>query len=520
MIRISEFKIDALEKTDALPGLIERRLHLPPGGVKSFSIVRESIDARKKPSVYKVYTVDIETENDGRFLSHCRKAGIKAEEAPEERPFEIPEADMKGERPVVAGFGPCGIFAALTLARAGAKPIVLERGPSMEERVKAVEHFWESGQLDPKANCQFGEGGAGTFSDGKLTTGTRSEFRRFVLEEFVKAGADKEILYKQKPHIGTDVLRTVVVNLRKEIESCGGEVRFGTKLEDLILENGKLAGAVLEGGEVIKTEDLILALGHSARDTVRTLYGRGLDMERKQFSMGVRIEHPQELIDRAQYGTDAEKLGLGPADYKLNVRTADGRGVYTFCMCPGGVVVNASSHEGCVTCNGMSYFKRDSGKANSALLADVRKEDIPGDGPLEGIAFQEKFEKLAFALGGGDYSLPKERLGSFMTKGELKKCLPGFVYDSLTEAIPMLGKKLKGFDDPDALMYAIESRSSSPVRILRSEEGFAMQDERALEGLYPAGEGAGYAGGIMSAACDGVKTALKIIEKNKKREEA
>ena len=515
MIRINEFKIRALEKTDTLPAKVERRLHLPSGGVKSFSIARESIDARQKPEVFKVYSLDIEAGmSDEQLLKACKKAGLKAEPAPKRKDIEIPDGKDLGFRPVIAGFGPCGMFAALTLAKAGAKPIVLERGPSMDERVKAVERFWKTGELNLKANCQFGEGGAGTFSDGKLTTGTRSEYQRFVLEEFVRMGASPEILYKQKPHIGTDVLRTVVVNLRKEIESLGGEIRFCTKLESLEAKDGKLISVKLEDGSVLETKSLILALGHSARDTVRALYELGLDMEKKPFSMGVRIEHPQSVIDKAQYGADAKDLGLGPADYKLSVKTKEGRGVYTFCMCPGGVVVNASSQEGCITCNGMSYFKRDSGKANSALLADVRKEDIEGESPLCGIAFQEKYEHLAYLLSGESYALPTETVGRFMTESELKKCLPTFVYDSLVEAIPMLGKKLKGFDDPGSLVYAIESRSSSPVRIKRNESGFAMSGGSEIEGIYPAGEGAGYAGGIMSAACDGIRTAIKLLAQN------
>ena len=512
MVRIHELKIQALEKTDILPAKIEKRLHLSSGELKSFSIAKERIDARQKPNVYKVYSVDIETDrSDSDILKLCKKAGLKAEPAPAKKGLLIPKVKEPRTRPVIAGFGPCGIFAALTLAMAGARPIVLERGPSMEERVAAVKLFWETGKLDISANCQFGEGGAGTFSDGKLTTGTRSEYARFVLEEFVKAGANEEILYKQKPHIGTDVLRTVVVNLRKEIESLGGEVHFGTKFTDITVKDGKLTEVITEDGSTIEADTLVMALGHSARDTVRKLYEKGLDMEKKPFSMGLRIEHPQSVIDRSQYGTDAEKLGLGPADYKLSTRTKEGRGVYTFCMCPGGVVVNASSFEGCITCNGMSYFKRDSGKANSAVLADVRREDIPGDSPLDSIAFQEKYERRAFALTDGSYKLPTETLGSFMTEGKLKECLPDFVYDSLTEAIPEFGKKLKGFDEPKSLLYAIESRSSSPVRIKRTEDGLAMTGGSFIKGLYPAGEGAGYAGGIMSAACDGVKTAMKLL---------
>ena len=523
MIRIQEFKIKALEK-GPLPAKIEQRLHLPAGSLKSFSVVKESIDARQKPEIFRVYSVDTECEGgDEKLLRACRKAGLKADTAPPPFTFEVPSAKDTGKRPVIAGFGPCGIFAGLVLAKAGARPVILERGPAMDERIKAVELFWKTGKLDLSANCQFGEGGAGTFSDGKLTTGTKSEFRRFVLEEFVRMGADPSVLYRQKPHVGTDVIRKVVVNIRKEIEALGGEVRFSCTMKDIRTEDGLLKGIYYEdkdGSRVfLETDALILALGHSARDSVRALFDKGIYMEKKPFSMGLRIEHPQSLVDRAQYGADAYTLGLGPADYNLNVRTADGRGVYTFCMCPGGEVVNASSHEGCVTCNGMSYFRRDSGKANSALLADVRREDIEGASPMDSIAFQEKYERLAFRLGGGDYSLPTESLGSFMTEGKLKACLPPFIYEAIREAVPMLGKKLKGFDDPGSLLYAIESRSSSPVRITRDENGYALMGGLPVKGLYPAGEGAGYAGGIMSAACDGIKAAVRVItERNREGE--
>ena len=434
----------------------------------------------------------------------------------------------------------------------------------MEERIEAVERFWKGGSLDPECNVQFGEGGAGTFSDGKLTTGTKSPYSRWILEQFADAGASPEILYKQKPHIGTDVLRGVVVEIRKKIESLGGEVRFGCRLEELVLEGGSLRavkysaaktegpdGAPASGGrimETLETDALILALGHSARDTVRALYAAGIRMEQKPFSIGVRIEHPQSLIDLAQYGALHEDLGIGPADYKLNVKTSSGRGVYTFCMCPGGYVINASSAPGMLAVNGMSNSDRGSGTANSALLADVLPEDYAaesGTHPLAGMAFQEKYERLAFELGGG--KPPRQTVGSFLgTEGtapqtavktgsaamqaaaipssaaiqenasaDLTKCLPGFASDALKEALPLLGKKLKGFDSPDAVLTALESRSSSPVRIKRDPETL-----QAIPGLYPAGEGAGYAGGIMSAAADGVRAAeqvKKFCAENKKQ---
>jgi len=465
-------------------------------------------------------------------------------------------------RPVIAGFGPCGMFAALVLAKYGLEPVVLERGGCAEERVQAVERFWAGGPLDPECNVQFGEGGAGTFSDGKLTTGTRSEWSRWILEAFVDAGASPEILYKQKPHIGTDVLRTVVVNIRKQIEELGGQVMFGCRLEKIELADGP-DGAAVSGAWYSKKDDgyselsflpadsVVLALGHSARDTVRALCGQGLLMEQKPFSIGVRIEHPQSLIDQAQYAAPHEELGLGAADYKLNVKTSAGRGVYTFCMCPGGYVINSSSQPGMLVTNGMSNSDRSSAAANSALLADVlpsdfSSEDLPEgtdpQSPLAGMAFQEKYERLAFELGGGDYRAPVQRVGSFLGKeqsaqkaepvpgflpgsryADLSKCLPGFAVQALREALPMLGRKLKGFDHPDALMTGIESRSSSPVRIKRDTESLnallAQKDapegpEGALKiaGLYPAGEGAGYAGGIMSAAADGARIAEKIAE--------
>lgn len=415
-------------------------------------------------------------------------------------------------RPVIIGFGPCGMFAALTLARRGYKPIVIERGAEVSQRVKDVEKFWTEGILNPESNVQFGEGGAGTFSDGKLTTGIKDPRIRKVLEDFVRAGADPDILYKQRPHIGTDVLRTVVKNIREEIIGLGGEVRFNTRFVEVKTKNKNVKSVVVESGgvrEEIPTEDAVLAVGHSARDTFRYLAGRGIKMQQKPFSIGVRIEHPQEMIDRSQYGSTK---GLPPADYKLAYHCENGRGVYTFCMCPGGEVVVASSQEGGIVTNGMSNRARNSGTANSGLLVDVRCEDFGSPHPLAGIEFQEKYEKLAFEMAGNTYIAPKTTWGEFRDGKEgaaaVIGSLPAFAVDSIREAMPVLGSKLKGFDREDAVMTAVETRSSSPVRFARNEKM-----EGTFGGFYPAGEGAGYAGGIMSAACDGMKAAEKIIGK-------
>ena len=539
MIRIHEIKLKTGVSTEKLLAKAENKMNVPRGTLNAVKIAKESLDAREKPLIYRVYSLDLISEKTDEWLAEaCRKAKVRFDTVNELK-FEIPRLNATVSRPVVVGFGPCGMFAGLVLAKAGAKPVILERGASMEKRVAAVEAFWSSveqnsnstsgltaadAKFNPATNVQFGEGGAGTFSDGKLTTGTKSPYSRFILESFVDAGASPKILYKQKPHIGSDVLRNVVVNIRKQIEELGGEVLFETKLEGIISENGRITGveiseANINGSKtynkrIIKTDAVILAAGHSARDTVRGLYTQGLAMEPKPFSMGVRIEHTQQLIDMAQYAAAHEELGIGAADYKLNVRTKEDRGVYTFCMCPGGYVINASSHEGCVVTNGMSNSDRNAAYANSALLCDIRTSDYESEDPLAGIAFQEKYEHLAFIAGGSNYRLPTESSGRFMQGSSLiDECLPDFVCKSLREAIPMLGRKLKGFDDPDAILYGIESRSSSPVRIKRDAESLEAlaSDNSIIKGLYPAGEGAGYAGGIMSAAADGIKAAMSFL---------
>ncbi len=479
-------------------------------------IIRESVDARDKNDIHMDYTVDFQVVTRQRpkqyvRIPQSRKLGI--EEAPDMQYSEAASGEEQLlHRPVIVGFGPCGMFAALVLARRGYRPLVIERGKAVDERVKDVERFWQEGVLDPESNVQFGEGGAGTFSDGKLTTGIKDPRIRKVLSEFVRAGADEDILYKQRPHIGTDVLRSVVRHIREEIIRCGGEVRFQTRFEELKTKEKKVKAVVVCSTvsgerEEIPTENVILAVGHSARDTFRYLCERGVKMQQKPFSIGVRICHPQSMIDEAQYG---QTRGLPPADYKLSYHCANGRGVYTFCMCPGGEVIVASSQEGGVVVNGMSNRARNSGWANSGLLVDVRVEDFGSPDPLAGIEFQEKYEKLAFENGGGTYRAPQTTWGEFRRDSEqaepVVRSLPDFAVESIREAVPRLGEKLKGFDRDDAVMTAVETRSSSPVRLARND-----RLQGTFGGFYPAGEGAGYAGGIMSAACDGIRIAEEII---------
>jgi len=554
MLRIHEIKRGIGEDMAVIPRRIIKKLDVKGLEIKDFRLARESVDARNKADIRLVYSVDFIPYLPGRnaedteaiLLNRCRGRDIKLEKSPDMRYHPVPPGDLAMRfRPVIAGFGPCGMFAGLILSEQGYRPIVLERGKPVEDRVRDVDRFWKEGILDAESNVQFGEGGAGLFSDGKLTTRIRDPRVHKVLEEFVEAGGNPELLYKQKPHIGTDVLRRIVLNIRKKILENGGEILFGSKLTDLVVEDAgageagtnKITGAIVNGQRKIETETLVLAIGHSARDTFRALNRKGVEMMQKPFSIGVRIEHPQALINAAQYGENWEEYGLGAADYKLSYHCGNGRGVYTFCMCPGGYVIGASSQEGCVVTNGMSYSDRGSALANSGLLVDVRTEDFTDESPLAGVEFQEKYEKLAFAAGGGNYRAPAQRLRDFMaasgqpeegrepegsqpveptyrpgiTWTELDRCLPAFAVEAMREAIPVFGSKLHGFDAEDAVLTGVETRSSSPVRITRNHDLMSN-----VEGLYPAGEGAGYAGGIMSAAVDGIRIAEAIIRKYKR----
>ena len=523
MIRINGIRLSLTQTEEKLQDKILKTLRITPADLRNWKIVRRSLDARKKEDIHYVYVIDAEVKNEKKLLAKDKKLTAAPDES-----YHFPEGSWSGTmRPVVVGFGPAGMFAALILAEMGLNPLILERGGDVDSRREAVDTFWESGKLSLDNNVQFGEGGAGAFSDGKLTTRIKDGRCHKVLEELVEAGAPEEILYENKPHVGTDRLQPAVKNIRKKIIALGGEVRFFTQVTDLVIKNGALQAVVTQNGEEIPCQDAIFALGHSARDTFFTLYENGIAMEQKPFAMGVRIEHDQQMINESQYGSYAGKLPA--ADYRLTYTTQKGRGVYSFCMCPGGYVVAASSEEGRLAVNGMSYHARDGKNANAALLVQVYPEDFGDSHPLAGVRLQRKLEEAAFRAGGGDYTAPVQRVGSFLTGKEVLKeetevqptyrpgvketdlheVLPTFITEALEEALPQMGKKLHGFDCPNAIMTAVESRSSSPVRLLRGGDGQSL----SLSGFFPAGEGAGYAGGIVSAAVDGIRAAEKIWEK-------
>lgn len=522
MILVRNLRLELEEPEEKLKSLAAKKLGVPEREILGLKLTKRSVDARRKSDIHRLYSVAVTLKDEKRALSRCKSRDVSPHK---EFKYEIPQARAQ-KRPVIAGFGPAGMFAALVLSKAGARPIVLERGSSVEKRIEKVEAFRAGGRLDPECNVQFGEGGAGTFSDGKLNTGTKDPRIAWVFEQLVLHGAPEDILYDAKPHIGTDILTTVVRNIRETVLELGGEIRFDTRLAGLEIENGALRAVYTQSRsekERIETDSLILAIGHSARDTFEMLESSGVPMQPKPFSMGVRIEQRQADIDRAQYGEAAEKLP--PADYSLNVHLADGTSAYTFCMCPGGEVIAAASEEGGIATNGMSRSSRDGENANAALLVTLHTEDFPYEGALGGMYWQREIERRAFTVS-GSYRAPAQTVGDFLhhtaSAGsgsvtpsyrpgvhwcDLHSVLPERISSVIENALPELGNKLSGFDSPDAVLTAPETRSSSPVRILRDAECMS-----AVRGLYPCGEGAGYAGGIMSAAVDGMLCAEAVLE--------
>ena len=510
-IKLSNIRIPVGSK-DGLTAAIGRQFGIRPEDLQNLRIVRQAIDARKRNNVVFDYQVLVSLPE--QYQNLMGQTGVSAWQPP----MEVDYPRWRGtHRPVVVGFGPSGMFAALYLARCQARPIILERGEKIEERKKSVTDFMNNKTLKAHSNVQFGEGGAGTFSDGKLNTNVHSEYNAFILKEFHKHGANEDVTYMQNPHVGTDYLEKVVRNIRLEIESLGGEFHFNTTFLDFRQE-GSLLHLLCDPDIALVTEHLLLGLGHSARDTIRQLHAHGLLMEPKPFSMGVRIEHLQRNINRMQYGAAARLLP--PASYKGVVHLKE-RSVYTFCMCPGGTVMASASEPNSIVTNGMSERSRDKANANSALLVNVTPEDYFHNSPLDGLAYQEKYERMAFEVA-GDYRAPGNLVGEFLQNRiarqhrsvtpsyphgivycDLNRCLPDYVVESLREAVPLMDRKMRGFADPDAVMTGVETRSSSPVRILRGDDR-----QCAIKGIYPMGEGAGYAGGIMSAAIDGLKTAI------------
>ena len=542
MLRITELKLPLEHDAATLRAAVLTRLGLSNDELLEFRVFRRGVDARHKSAILFTYTIDLTTTRDEDILS--KSAGDAHVMATPDTSYK-PVVDLSARpkdhaqlRPVVIGSGPCGIMAGLILAQAGFKPIIVERGKAVRERTRDTWAFWREGMLDPESNVQFGEGGAGTFSDGKLYSQIKDpkHYGRKVLDEFVKAGAPEEILVVSKPHIGTFRLVKMVEHIRASIEALGGEFRFGQRVDDLVIDDGQVRGVCFADGDELRSDHVILAIGHSARDTFAMLQQRGVYIEAKPFSIGFRIEHPQGLIDRARYGPSAGHPLLGAADYKLVHHAKNGRSVYSFCMCPGGTVVAAASEPGRVVTNGMSQYSRDERNANSAIVVAVTPEvDYPGDA-LAGVALQRQWEERAFELGGRDYRAPAQKVGDFVDGrasselgaimpsytpgvqlGDLSTALPDYAIAAIREALPAFDRQIRGFYQRDALLTGVETRTSSPIRIRRNDDDLQSINTR---GLYPAGEGAGYAGGILSAAVDGIKVAeavaISLVRKTSK----
>lgn len=528
MLRIINFRVDVKNK-NPLEALLVHKFPVLKDQIQEIHIVRRAVDARKKPHITFVYTLFVAVQNEVVVMKKLgRDKNVSTMEPIEPEPIVHGEQVLK-ERPVVVGFGPAGMLAAFYLAREGYRPIVLERGQDVDQRSHDVETFWQTGEFKAESNVQFGEGGAGTFSDGKLTTRVTHPRLHEIAKYFVQFGAPQEILYKHKPHVGTDVLRGMVKAMREQIIAWGGEVRFGAKLTKLQLAANQVVGVEVNDEEIIPTSLVLAGVGHSARDTYEMLYNTGIAMESKPFAVGVRIEHPQSMIDISQYGIEPAELGLGAAEYSVVYHDKEtGRTAYSFCMCPGGEVVASASEDGHVVTNGMSLYARASGVANSALVVTVGPDDF-GNHPLGGVAFQREWEKKAFELGGHDYKAPLQTVGDFLARqkgtvpegnaaaphsyrpgvvaADLHECLPTYVTDVMERALPYFGRRIKGFDEPQICMTGVETRTSSPLRILRDDD----RQSPTVKGLYPMGEGAGYAGGIMSAALDGAETAIRVM---------
>lgn len=513
MIKITNIKIRADLSDDELFEKIYKKYKINKNDVTERRIIKKSIDARNKTDIFYNYSVELECKNENKIKN--------VQIVKKEEPFKIIVNRKSSRRPVIIGAGPAGLFSALTLAQNGIKPIIIEQGKTVDERKKDVEEFQKTGKLNTLSNVQFGEGGAGTFSDGKLTSGIHNPLCKIVLKEFYNFGAPEQILYINKPHIGTDNLINIIRNMRNEIIKLGGEFLFNEKVTDFEFENSKVTAVIC--GKRIETDTVILAIGHSARSTFEKLYEKGVKMEKKNFSIGVRIEHKQSMINKSQYG-EITKLKLPPAEYKMAYH-GENRSCYTFCMCPGGTVIASSSEPETIVTNGMSVYARNGENANSAVLVNVTPNDFKGESPLEGMYFQKDLEQKAFKLGGSNYNAPIQRFEDFennvksthigeikptykpgVTLSNLNEILPDFISKTLIEGIKYFDKSIKGFAHPDAILTGVETRSSSPVQITRNEN-----KQSNIKGLYPCGEGAGYAGGIMSAAVDGIKCAIAVL---------